>query len=295
MNLSVIIPAYGKEELLIRCLTSLDRNMQGDYDYEVCVVDDGSGLDENSVRQRVSPKYPLKWRSFTSVIGRSTARNEGIRSTTGDIIVFLDSDMETREGFIFAHIKSHREHPRTAVIGKVIWPKGGSFLRYIGSRGVKKLRHGETVQPWYYSTGNSSVRRCDLPGDNVFDETLQGWGGEDLDLGLKLHAAGLDFMYVPEALSYHNYDGDLSGHLHRTELYGRNTLPVLVERYPGLEKILRLDLMNSIVWRMVVHKKFFTSVARAANILDSFPLPALVFDYLTFAAYSRGWLMGRKS
>ncbi len=162
MNLSVIIPAYGREELLIRCLASLNRNIQGDCDYEVCVVDDGSAIDENAVKRHAAPDYPLLWRSLSSDIGRGGARNEGIRSTTGEIIVFLDSDMAAYEGLINSHIACHRHHPGTAVIGSVIWPKGGNFLKYIGSRGVKKLRQGETVQPWYYSTGNASVRRCDL-------------------------------------------------------------------------------------------------------------------------------------
>ena len=293
--LSVIIPAHGREELLIRCLVSLDSDIQKDCSFEVCVVDDGSVLDEQGVRKRVSAHYPLIWRAFASPRGRSAARNEGIRSTSGDTVVFLDSDMETRNGFINAHITYHREHARTAVIGHIKWPKGGSFLRYIGSRGAGKLRPDNDVPPWYFVTGNASIERCDLPSGSPFDETLSGWGGEDLDLGMRLHAAGVKFMYAPEAVSVHHFTGDLAGHVHRTTLYGRYALPVLVKRHPELVHILRLDLMNSRLWRMAVHKFFSLPVFWAARGLDPFPLPLFLFDYLTFATYARGWLKGKQS
>ncbi|MBT4482888.1 MAG: glycosyltransferase [Candidatus Latescibacteria bacterium] len=290
MLISIIIPAFGREELLVRCLSSLNRNIQGDLDYEVCVVDDGSGLDEVNVREKAAVNFPLIWRSFKSSRGRSAARNEGIRSTSGIILVFLDSDMEAREDFINTHFKYHSTNPRIAVIGKILWPEGGSFLRYISSRGVAKLKPDEKVPPWYFVTGNASVKRQDLPSDGVFDETLPGWGGEDLDLGMKLHLSGVEFMYAPEAVSFHHFVGDLAGHIKRTALYGKSVLPVLVERYPELEKILRLDLLNSFVLRLAVHNLFFIPAFWTIRILDSFPFPAYIYDYLTYSAYAGGWL-----
>ncbi len=127
MNLSVIIPAFSREELLIRCLRSLDIPVQGESDYEVCVVDDCSGLDEEKVRSQIAVRYSLLWCSFEYSRGRSAARNEGIRSTSGDIVVFLDSDMEAQEGCLNAHLNRHCNQSGTAVIGKIKWPKGGSF------------------------------------------------------------------------------------------------------------------------------------------------------------------------
>lgn len=295
MNLSVIIPAHGKEDLLIRCLKSLDKDTQGDSEYEVFVVDDGSGLDEYAVRTQTKAQYPITWHAFEMTRGRSAARNTGIRATTGEIIVFLDSDMEAREGFIRAHLKHHLEHRHTAVIGNIIWPKGGSFLKYIGSRGVAKLNTGDDVPPWYFVTGNASLERADLPEGSTFDETLPGWGGEDLDLGLKLHSAGVKFLFAPEAVSYHNFKGDLPGHINRTEFYGKTVLPILVKRHPELKKILRLDLMDSLFWRMAVNNIFYLPLKYTVRILDAIPLPARFFDYLTFASYARGWLKVRQS
>jgi len=292
MFLSVIIPASGRKDTLIRCLKSLDRRI--DAEFEVCVIDDGSGLDENEIRMMSDVSYPLIWRSFDIPGGRSAARNEGIHSTSGDVIVFLDSDMETADGFLETHLKYHRDHPHTAVIGRIKWPEGGSFLRYIGTRGISKLKENDNVPPQYFVTGNASIERSDLPSQSPFDETLPGWGGEDLDLGMKLHAAGITFMYAPEALSVHHFDGGLGMHVVRTFSYGFNTLPILADRYPEILKITKLNLLDSLLWRFLIHKIVFNTVLLFAIIFDKLPLPAFLFDYLTFAAYARGWLKGKQ-
>jgi len=294
MTLSVVIPAHGREDLLLRCLTSLKHDVDGDFDCEVCVVDDGSGLDGDAVRMKLAAGESFIWRSFDRPRGRAAARNKGIRSTTGDIVVFLDSDMEIRRGFLRSHLEHHRAHPHTAVIGRILWPKGGSFLRYIGTRGVAKLKPGDAVPPWYFVTGNASVERADLPGGKAFDETLPGWGGEDLELGMRLAGTGVRFLYAPDAVSLHHFTGSLAEHVVRTERYGRETLPLLVGRYPELEHVLRLDLLESRSWRSLVHTFFFAPVLAAARVLDPLPLPDILFDYLTFAAYARGWLEGKR-
>jgi glycosyltransferase involved in cell wall biosynthesis len=295
MTISVIIPAHGREELLIRCLKSLDKSVQGDMDYEVCVIDDGSGLDEGRIRGKSGASYPLIWKRFEKGRGRSAARNEGVRATTGSNIIFLDSDMEARGGFIRAHAASHVNRPHIAAIGKIFWPKGGGFLRYIGSRGITKLKPGRDAPPWYFVTGNSSVERANLPGNAPFDETIPGWGGEDQDLGMKLAHAGIKFVPAPEAKAYHHFHGTLGEHLHRTELYGIGSLPVLADRYPELGRALHLDLLQSPAWRMLISTPVYVAFSRIAETLDGFPLPSKLFDYLTFAAYSRGFLEAKKN
>ena len=293
MTLSVIIPAYGRSDLLISCLKSLNRNRG--FEYEVCVINDGSGLDENKIRTESDVSYPFIWRSFDTPRGRSSARNEGIKSTTGEIIVFLDSDMTARNGFLEAHLKSHRKHPHTASIGKIIWPKGGSFLRYISTRGVAKLKSDSSVPPWYFTTGNASIERNDLPTDSPFDETLPGWGGEDLDLGMKLHDAGVKFTFAPEAISFHNFDGNLRTHINRTYLFGLNTLPILVSRHPEILGITKLYLLKSAMLRFLIKKPVFYPILFFTNIFNALPIPVKVFDYLTFAAYARGWMKGKQT
>lgn len=292
MELSVIIPASGNGELLVKCLKSLDQTVC--FDYEVCVVDDGGALDEETVREQANAPYRLVWCSFPLPRGRAAARNEGVLSTTGAVIVFLDSDMEARAGFLSAHYESHRSRPKTAVIGRIEWPVKGGFYRYIGTRGVMKLKPGEPVPPKYLVTGNASIERKDLYSDAPFDTSLKGWGGEDLDLGLKLNAYGVSFAYEPAAVSFHHFGGTLKEHMERTFQYGKNTLPALVERHPEIRVMTSLNVLESWVWRFLVKQWVVFPVIATAEALDALPLPQALYDYLTFAAYARGWLEGKK-
>lgn len=294
MSLSVIIPVHGREDLLVRCLRALDRPLQGGLEYEVCVVDDGSGLDKTRVRERAGVSYPLLWRAFAANRGRSAARNEGLAATTGGIVVFVDSDMEAREGFLRAHRDAHAGSPHTAVVGNSLWPRTGGFHRYIGTRGVAKLAPGEAVPPWYFVTCNASVERADLPGERPFEENITGWGGEDLALGMELSRRGVRFGFAPGAQTYHHFTLPLAGHVTQTYRYGRTALPLLVSRYPELRDILRLRLLGTRRWRMLVSSPVFRPVLAAARMLDRLPLPAAVYDYLTFAAYARGFLDARR-
>jgi glycosyltransferase involved in cell wall biosynthesis len=295
MTLSVIIPAYGRQDLLVRCLISLKRIINGDPPCEICVVDDGSGLDADTVRMQVAAGEAFIWKAFETPRGRAAARNKGIHSTTGEIIVFLDSDMEVRDGFLRAHRDAHRRMPHTAVIGAIEWPAGGGFNRYIGSRGVAKLAADETVPPWYFVTGNASVERRDLPSGKPFPEDLPGWGGEDLELGLRLQEAGVNFAHVPEASAFHNFTGDITGHVERTYKYGASSLPILVKRYPALKSILRLDLLGSPLWRAAVHPVVRCPVLAAARLLDPLCPPHFLYDYLTFSAYADGFLRATRN
>ena len=294
MNLSVIIPAHGRKDHLIRCLRSLDTDRQGNLDYSACVIDDGSALDEEFVRKNAGVHYSLLWRAFPSNRGRGAARNEGIHSTSGDIVVFMDSDMEAQSGFLEAHLRCHEEQPQTAVIGRINWPERGGFIRYIGTRGVRKLAPGQTVPPWYFVTGNSSVRRSDLPGEKPFDEKLAGWGGEDQDLGMRLSNDGISFMYAPEAQTYHHFEGTIAQHIQRTFLYGRDILPVLIERYPELREAVKLDVSGTLHGRLLVSDAVFYPMTALARLCDILPLPSKLYDYLTFAAYCRGWKKGKR-
>jgi glycosyltransferase involved in cell wall biosynthesis len=293
MDISVVIPAFGREELLIRCLNALEHDASG-LTCELCVVDDGSGLDEDSVRQRMGSSCPLVWTAFDAPRGRSAARNAGIRASSGRLVVLLDSDMEVQPGFLAAHAAFHQTHPRMAAVGTIIWPRGGSFRRYIGSRGVAKLKSGDHVPPWYFVTGNASLERTDLPPDELFDETLTGWGGEDLDLGMRLARSGIGFGVVGNAKAFHHFEGTLAEHLHRTRSYGMTALPVLTKRYPELLTVTRLDRLASPVIRFMIHSVPFHMAALLANLFDPLPIPDMFFDYLTFAAYARGW-RGNKS
>ncbi len=90
---SIVIPSFNEEKNITECLkTLLDQTYP---DIEIIVVDDGS---TDRTKQIVS-SFPVKLIE-QSHQGPAKARNLGVKKSTGEIIVFMDSDMSFSREFI---------------------------------------------------------------------------------------------------------------------------------------------------------------------------------------------------
>lgn len=117
--ISVIIPTYGREEILRETLTDV---LQQDYPrYEVIVVDQTAThkpeiqayLDQLAAQQKIY-LFRVNWASLPG------ARNYGVRRSRGDIIVFLDDDVQLPTGYLAAHAQNYLNRPDVgAVAGRV--------------------------------------------------------------------------------------------------------------------------------------------------------------------------------
>jgi GT2 family glycosyltransferase len=89
MGLSIIIINYKTAQLLIDCLSELNRDPVA-ATFEIIVVDNASGDDS---RERVTGVFPaVKWFEMAYNSGFSRANNAGMRIATGDCILLLNSD-----------------------------------------------------------------------------------------------------------------------------------------------------------------------------------------------------------
>lgn len=88
--ISIIIPVYNTEKYLQKCVESIMK--QTYQDFEIIIVDDGSndsspGLCDSFAAENSKIKVIHQKNG-----GLSDARNKGIEKSTGDYILFLDSD-----------------------------------------------------------------------------------------------------------------------------------------------------------------------------------------------------------
>jgi len=98
VKLSIIVPIYGVEQYLCKCVDSL---LAQDYDnYEIILVDDGSPDACPQICDEYAKHYTLSITQKAPTIkvvhrengGLSAARNSGIEVAKGEYVCFVDSD-----------------------------------------------------------------------------------------------------------------------------------------------------------------------------------------------------------
>ncbi len=90
-KVSIIVPVYGVEDYLERCLDSLvNQTLQ---DIEILVINDGSPDNSQEIIDRYVAQYPDLVKGYIKENGGlSDARNYGIPYATGEYVAFVDSD-----------------------------------------------------------------------------------------------------------------------------------------------------------------------------------------------------------
>lgn len=97
-KVSVIIPVYNVEDYLNRCITSVIE--QTYKNIEIIIVDDGS-TDSSGMQCDLWANKDHRIRVSHQVnSGVSTARNVGLKISTGDAIIFFDPDDEVEKEMI---------------------------------------------------------------------------------------------------------------------------------------------------------------------------------------------------
>ena len=89
-KISVIVPVYNVENYLESCVESIEN--QTYKNLEILLIDDGSTDNSLTIAQKCSNKYDNIKVISKKNNGQGSARNVGMKKSTGDYISFIDSD-----------------------------------------------------------------------------------------------------------------------------------------------------------------------------------------------------------
>ena len=301
-RVSVVIPTYQRRDSLLRALAALAAQSLPPEEFEVVVVVDGSSDGTREAAQALAPPYALRvlWQSNR---GRASACNAGVAAATGELIVILDDDMVPIPDFLAAHVRAHASGDARAVIGAApvtITPGLPAPARYVGEKFNRHLEHlaraGGPVTLRDFYGGNLSVRREVLRRVNGFDEGFTIYGNEDLELSIRLSAAGVRLVYDPTAIAIQHYDKDFAG-LARDNVSKGRTAMLLARKHPSArgqlklgtwraESLARRLLVSGLLGATRVVPATRDGIVRVVGSLGDRGMPALrrlypiVLDYL---------------
>ncbi len=218
--ISVIIPTYGREGILRNTVTDV---LKQDYsNFEIIVVDQTpkhqpeiTNYLEELAKQNKIKWFHLAWASLPG------ARNYAIRRALGEIILFIDDDVQLTPNFLVTHAKNYRDNPEIgAVAGRVfdrmkLGESGGNLqIDYLPPQAMDPgiawynidLVHTDKPQQVLSARGcNMSFRREIFTKYGLnFDERFRGSAvREESDFCLRLRQTGYKIWYDPEAYLVH--------------------------------------------------------------------------------------------
>ena len=243
---SVIIPGYDREELIVKTIASVYR--QEGVDFEIIVIDNGSK--DNSIKV-IKDKYPLVQLICNSRnLGTSYAKNQGIVRAKGKFLQFLDSDVELiKNDCIATMVKILDSNSDVGTLGSELYlaPSGEVLHK------MKAITFNcETMTEFmdcddyqlhevgYVPTCNLMMKSKLMGRCGGFDSFIE-YAGEDKELGIKVKNLGFKNVIDSRCGAYHFYSN--SGRVSNFYLFNRNRIRIIIKNYP-LYKVLLLPLLD---------------------------------------------------
>jgi glycosyltransferase involved in cell wall biosynthesis len=106
VDLSFVVPAYNEEESIETALLEIDGVIKNrNLPYEIVVVNDGS-KDNTYLKAKLyaSKNGHVRVISYDQNVGKGYAIKKGFMETSGQVVVFVDSDMDIDIGTIQSYI-----------------------------------------------------------------------------------------------------------------------------------------------------------------------------------------------
>ncbi len=211
VSTSLILTTYNWEKALAAVLCSIAAQHQ--LPDEVIVADDGSGADTRLLVQDLARGFPVPlhhvWQEDEG-FRAARARNRAIASSRSEYILMIDGDMMLHPNFVADHLRLAQ--PGCYLQGKRFQATPDETRRLLngGSLRIGPLQNFDFHErfcfrrrhawhaPWLahfkahlghpgaVMSCNMSFWRKDLIRINGFDERMQGYGSEDLELAVRL-------------------------------------------------------------------------------------------------------------
>jgi GT2 family glycosyltransferase len=222
MKASIVIPSYRRFQPLINTIKNLQKQTYSDF--EIIVVDQNLAWTEDfhDSLADIRKDSRIIWlnQEKPEVV---TARNTAVKQAQGEIIIFVDDDVEIPDqDFICKHVSNYQDPSIHVVIGRERQKDFNlSQLSAEEQHDSPQLNYLEQLSPlqqtlWFdrdsdwrtpvctFSTCNGSIRKETFLAVNGFDENFQGNSyGDDYDLILRLHQLGYKSVYDPAVWLIH--------------------------------------------------------------------------------------------
>ncbi|OBX26267.1 cellulose synthase/poly-beta-1,6-N-acetylglucosamine synthase-like glycosyltransferase [Gelidibacter algens] len=238
LHFSFIIPVFNRPHEIHELLESFTK-LKGDFDYSICIIEDGSTVPSDKVIEQFDQQLKISYHVKENS-GPGDSRNYGMARAKGDYFIILDSDVLLPEDYLQVVTKRLSDNytdcyggPDAAHASFSKLQKAINFVMtsFITTGGIRGGKDSENFQPRSFNMGLSK-------------EAFQASGGfgtihpgEDPDLSLRLASMGYKSQLIKEAYVYHKRRISWSKFYQQVYKFGL-VRPILNRWHPKSERLI---------------------------------------------------------
>jgi GT2 family glycosyltransferase len=225
----VVVPTYCRPHLLERLVAGLEGQTLPADQFEVVIVDNNSPDDTSERIAALAEASPLRVRQLVECErGPAATRNAGWRTTSTDVVAFIDDDCVPEPEWLAAGLQAMHADARLGVVQ-------GCTKKPAASRTGDWSLSREIVAPTpFFEACNIFYRRGALDDTGGFDQDI-AYYGEDTSLGWAVMEAGWSRGFAAGAVAYHDIEERGVRYHLRVGLLERNAAR-LAKRFPGFRR-----------------------------------------------------------
>jgi len=256
MKLSIIIPTYNRSNLLVQAIDSILQ--QRIKVYEIVISDDCSTDDTRQVCQHYQQKQQstrITWVSGQTNAGAQVARNRGLAASSGDVIMFMDSDDVIAEKGLFPLLKALESADIDYAYGKVVRTDNHLVpLKGTTAIGESFSSAPNDIAGYHWHTMGAIYRRSYLQRVGAWDEQLTG--SQDWEFQARVKLANGNEVFVDQVVGlWRDHDEERVGAKRFRYDYVKSVIKACLLIHQQAESTLNLDaaLERRLVKKLLLH------------------------------------------
>jgi len=206
VRMSVLIPTYNGAKQLTECIDSIVSQKTG-FKWELILVDDGSTDETTCLIKGYVDLFPygVKYCKLKHS-GPSTARNAGIKISSGEVLLFLDNDVRLPPNFL-ERVSKSMDETGVAILGLLDLPFEEDSYMSKAARHIENFSRLRSDPKRATKSAAIAYRREVFDQAGLYDEGRLYYQAEDTEHVLRSSQAGFPVAFLKEPFLWHRSSG----------------------------------------------------------------------------------------
>jgi glycosyltransferase involved in cell wall biosynthesis len=217
LKYSVIIPAYQAAGTIATCVRALNNQTIAREQYEIIVVDDGSGDTTAAIAKEAGADHVISCPHR----GPAATRNSGVAASRGGIVAFTDADCEPPPDWLKKITEPFQDPGVDGAKGTYKTRQKSLMARFVQleyQEKYDKMHDQERID--FVDTYSAAYRRNVFDQHAGFDPAFPMPANEDIEFSFRLAQLGHKLVFAPQAIVFHPHVSTIAKYFRRKYYVG---------------------------------------------------------------------------